>query len=68
METLQETALRFRDAANANIKKYCEDNNCPEDFDHIKNYLIQQADKFNTKLPVDFYKDFYNQTVELLKS
>jgi hypothetical protein len=59
--TKHQLGLRF---ANANIKN-CEDNNCSELFDEIKNYLIQQADKFNTKLPVDFYKDFYNESLLL---
>lgn len=65
METLFETSKRLRDAGIENIKKYCKDNNCEEDFDKFKNELMRQADKYNLKLPADFYKDFYNLTLEL---
>ena len=65
METLQATALRMRTAALENITKYCVENKCEKDFDNIKNDLFRQADEYNVKLPVDFYTDFYNLTVEL---
>jgi len=67
METLQSTSIRFRDAGIENIKKYCKDNNCEEEFDLFRDDLLRQADEYNVKLPVDFYKDFYNLTVELNK-
>lgn len=67
METLLKTSLNLRNAALENIKKYCKDNNCEEDFDNIKNELTREADEYNVKLPVDFYKDFYNLTIELIK-
>jgi len=65
METLQQTAMRLRDAGIENIKTHCKKNNCEEDFDKFKYGLLRQADEHNVKLPVDFYKDFYNLTVEL---
>lgn len=63
-----ETIKLLRDTAHENIKKYCELNNCQDDFDFIKNDLMRQADEYNVKLPKDFYIAFYNQTVELLNS
>ena len=65
MGTLQATALQMRTAGLENITKYCVENKCEEDFDNIKNDLFRQADEYNVKLPVDFYTDFYNLTVEL---
>lgn len=67
METLQSTALRLRDAAIENINKYCKDNKCEEEFDDIKNHLMTKSDPFNIKLPVDMYKEFYNESLDLLK-
>jgi hypothetical protein len=61
------TAIKLRNAAIENINKYCKNNNCEDDFNLIKNDLIRQADEYNLKLPIDFYKDFYNLTVDLLK-
>jgi len=60
------TSINLRNAAIENIKRYCKNNNCENDFNLIKNDLIRQADEYNLKLPIDFYKDFYNLTVELL--
>jgi hypothetical protein len=64
---MKNISINFRDAAIENINKYCKNNNCENDFNLIKNDLIRQADKYNLKLPIDFYKDFYNLTVDLLK-
>jgi hypothetical protein len=61
------TAIKLRDAGIENINTYCKNNNCENDFNLIKNDLIRQADEYNLKLPIDFYKDFYNLTVDLLK-
>jgi hypothetical protein len=63
MQTLIETAILLRDKALENIKKYCEENDCENDFNAIKNDLIRRADEYNLKIPIDFYKDFYNLTV-----
>ena len=60
------TAIKLREAANENIRKYCKDNNCSNDYDMIHKNLIIHCDEYNLKLPIDFYKDFYNLTVELL--
>ena len=61
------TSINLRDAAIENINTYCKNNNCENDFNLIKKDLINQADEYNLKLPIDFYKDFYNLTVDLLK-
>ena len=67
METLQQTSLNLRDAGIDNIKKFCIENKCENEFNEIKNHLMQEADKFNLLLPVDFYAKFYNLTIEYLK-
>ena len=61
------TAIKLRDAAIENINTYCKNNNCENDFNLIKNDLIRQSDEYNLKFPIDFYKDFYILTVELLR-
>lgn len=66
MITLQKTALSLRDAGLENIKKYCDKNNCPDDFQSIKIDLMDRADHYNLKEPIDFYMDFYNLTVKEL--
>jgi hypothetical protein len=65
METLQKTSFNLRNAAIENIKKYCDYSN--EDFNLVKNELTREADNFNLKLPIDFYRDFYNLSVTLLQ-
>lgn len=61
------TAIKLRNASVENINIYCKNNNCENDFNLIKNDLIKQAENYNLKLPIDFYKDFYNLTLKLLK-
>ena len=53
METLQKTSLNLRASAIENIKKYCE--HTGEEFNTVKNDLINEADKYNLKTPIDFY-------------
>ena len=65
MKTLQSTSLNLRTASMENIKKYCE--HTGEDFNTVKNNLIQEADQFNLKLPIDFYTDLYNLSLTLIK-
>jgi hypothetical protein len=65
METLQNTSLNLRLSALENIKKYCDYSG--ENFNQVKNDLINEADKFNLKKPIDFYTDFYNLSVSLLQ-
>ena len=65
METLQSTSLNLRTSALENIKKYCD--HTGEDFNTVKNDLINESDKFNLKAPIDFYIEFYNLSITLLK-
>ncbi len=51
----------LRDAAKQNIKDYCIKYN--EDYTEVWNYCVHEADKYNLKLPIDFYKDLYNLTL-----
>jgi hypothetical protein len=68
METLQQTSLNLRNAAIQNITDYCNKNNCPEQFNEIKKELILQAEKDNNELiPIEFYRKFYNLSIEFLK-
>ena len=65
METLQKTSLNLRASAIENIKKYCE--HTGEEFNTVKNDLINESDKYNLKTPIDFYIEFYNLSTTLLK-
>ena len=58
-----ESVKLLRDTAIENIKRFCEKEN--EDFDEVYNYYVRKADKYNLKLPIDFYRDLYNLTLEL---
>lgn len=62
-----ETITRLRDAAKANILEYCNKNNCIDEYDLFEAELIRQSDGFNLKLPIDFYVEFYNKSLTLLK-
>lgn len=61
-----QTIINLRDTAKANIMKYCENNNCVDEYDLFESELIRQADEFNLKLPIDFYIEFYNKSLTLL--
>jgi hypothetical protein len=63
MKTLQKTSFDLRDAGIDNIKKYCKENNCENDFELIKRDLLNRADKYNLLLPIDYYLNFYNLTI-----
>ncbi len=68
METLQQTSFNLRNAAIQNITDYCNKNNCMEQFNSIKKELILQAEKDNNELiPIEFYRKFYNLSIEFLK-
>jgi hypothetical protein len=67
MQTLQQTALNLRNATLQNITDYCNRNNCMEQFNEIKKYLILETDRYNLLIPIDFYTKFYNLSIELLK-
>jgi len=56
-----ETIHLLRNAAKQNIKDYCNKYN--EDYTEVWNYCMNEADKYNLKLPIDFYKDLYNLTL-----
>lgn len=60
---MREGVKLLRDGAIENIKRYCEKEN--EDFDEVYNYYVREVDKYNLKLPIDFYRDLYNLTLEL---
>lgn len=65
MKTLQNTPLNLRESAIENIKKYCD--HTGEAFNTVKNDLINEADKYNLKTPIDFYLEFYNLSTTLLQ-
>ena len=58
------TAIRLRTAAIDNIKQYCI-NNPVETFEQVYKELCIEADEYNLKLPIDYYKDLYNLTLKL---
>jgi len=60
---MNETVKILRDGAIENIKRFCEKEN--EDFQEVYNYYVREADNYNLKLPIDFYRDLYNLTLEL---
>ena len=60
---MNETIKLLRDTAIENIKRFCEKEN--EDFNEVYNYYVRKADEYNLKLPIDFYRDLYNLTLEL---
>jgi hypothetical protein len=60
---MNETVKLLRDGAIENIKRFCEKEN--EDFQEVYNYYVREADNYNLKLPIDFYRDLYNLTLEL---
>ena len=61
-----ETITRLREAGKANILKFCENNNCVNEYDSFEKELFRQSDEFNLKIPMDFYVDFYNRSLTLL--
>jgi len=60
---MNETVKILRDGAIENIKRFCEKEN--EDFQEVYHYYVREADNYNLKLPIDFYRDLYNLTLEL---
>lgn len=60
-----ESIRLLRDKAEENIKQFCKENN--ENYTEVKNWLVNQADKYNTLLPIDFYVNLYNESIKLLK-
>tara|TARA_R110002012_G_scaffold255730_2_gene435834 strand:- start:471 stop:656 length:186 start_codon:yes stop_codon:yes gene_type:complete len=60
-----ESIKLLRDKAEENIKKFCKENN--EDYSKVKNWLVNQADKYNTLQPIDFYINLYNESTKLLQ-
>ena len=63
METLAQTAFKLRNAAVENIENYCKKTG--ENYTEVYNYYVRKADEYNLKLPIDFYTDLYNLTLEL---
>ena len=67
MKSNLNTCLELRNAAEINILQYCKVNNCENEFNLFKNELIKQADEYNLKAPIDFYIEYYNLSIKLLK-
>ena len=62
-----ETIRNLRETAKENIMQYCIENNCVEEYDLFEKELFRKAEGDNLKLPDDFYIDFYNRSINLLK-
>ena len=62
-----ETIRNLRETAKENIMQYCIENNCVEEYDLFEKELFKKAEGSNLMLPSDFYIDFYNRSVALLK-
>ena len=60
-----ESIKLLRDKAEENIKQFCKENK--EDYSEVKNWLFNQADKYNVLLPIDFYVNLYNESIKLLQ-
>jgi hypothetical protein len=67
MGTTIETIRNLRNSAKENIIQYCIENNCIEEYDLFEKELFRKAEGDNLKLPSDFYIDFYNRSIALLK-
>lgn len=61
-----ETILLLRETAKENIMKFCDKNNCKDEYHLFERELIRLSDEHNTKLPIDFYTTFYNKSLKLL--
>ena len=64
-----ESSKRFRDAAKENIKTFVL-NNPDQNFNEVEKYYVNLAEINKPPVvytPLDFYKEFYNLTLELNK-
>ena len=64
MNNTLESCKLLRDAAIKNINKYCLSN--PETFEEVWNYYCNISDKYNILTPLEYYRNLYNNTLELL--
>lgn len=60
------TCKLLREAAIKNIKLYCSNN--PESFDEVWKYYCNISDKYNVMLPLEYYRNLYNNTLELINN
>ena len=65
MNTLN-TCKLLRDAAIKNIEKYCSNN--PEKFNELWRYYCDMSDKYNMLTPLEYYRNLYNNTLELINN
>ena len=63
-KTMIESIRTLREAANNNLKKYCDATG--ENYKEAQKYCVDIADeKTQFKPPVDYYIAYYNETVKL---
>ena len=65
MENTTSSAKALRDAAIENIKKYCDKTG--EDNIKVKNFILNQIDEPNMLLPLELYRQFYNESLSWLE-
>ena len=56
----------MRDKANSIVEEYCIKSG--EDSKQVIKFIHESIDEYNLKLPIDFYRDYYNYCITEVKN